>query len=68
LDPSTVEAALNPLNTFGSVKRWFGRTFAEAGTLRRGFGHWESIGKKKDVPIYRGRFMGLYVLIYNVNS
>ncbi|CAL1126558.1 unnamed protein product [Cladocopium goreaui] len=23
------QAALNPLNTFGSVKRWFGRTFAE---------------------------------------
>ena len=23
---------------------------------------------EKDVPIYRGRFMGLYVLIYNVNS
>eukprot|EP00913_Durusdinium_trenchii_P008035 g7534.t1 len=23
------QAALNPLNTFGSVKRWFGRTYAE---------------------------------------
>ena len=41
-----VEAALNPLNTFGSVKRWFGRTFAEA-TLRREIGcHWELVRKK----------------------
>ena len=28
------QAALNPLNTFGSVKRWFGRTYAEVRACR----------------------------------
>ena len=29
-----LQAALNPLNTFASVKRWFGRDYAEAQTCR----------------------------------